>query len=73
VEYRDDGTATFAVARFSGLAGGALATMPMLPARYGLRDAGGRAATAFGVDEGLNMLLEFRREIVRTLLLRGNH
>jgi hypothetical protein len=72
VEYRADGAPVFAVARFSGLAGSGLATMPMLPARYGLRDAAGRAVMSFGVDEGFNVLREFRREIVRTLLLRGN-
>jgi hypothetical protein len=72
LEYRSDGTPTVAVARFSGLAGGQLATMRMLPAGYGLSDAAGRAVLAFGVDEGFNVVREFRREIVRTLLLRGS-
>jgi hypothetical protein len=72
VEYRADGAEVFAVARFSGIASGALATMPMLPAGYGLRDAAGRSVVAFGGDEGFNMLKEFRPEIVRTLLFRGN-
>lgn len=71
VEYRADGSPVFAVARFSGLAGGGLTT-PMLPAGYGVRDATGRAAMAFVIDEGFNVLQEFRTELVRTLLLRGN-
>jgi hypothetical protein len=70
VEYRSDGTPIFAVARFSGLAAGGLATMPMMPAGYGLSDAARRTVVAFGVDEGFHMLHEFRKEIVRTLLLR---
>jgi hypothetical protein len=70
-EYRGDGTRAFALSRFSGLAAGALATMPMLPAGYGLRDAAERSATAFAVDEGFNLLREFRREIVRTLVSDG--
>jgi hypothetical protein len=45
----------------------------MMPAGYGLRDAASRTVMAFGVDEGLNLLHEFRREIARTLLLWGNH
>lgn len=73
VEYRADGSATFAVARFSGIAAGSLATIPMLPSPYGFRNAAGRAGITLGVDEGFNMLQEFRKEIVRTLLLRGNH
>jgi hypothetical protein len=44
----------------------------MLPAGYGLRAAAARSVMAFGVDEGFNMLKEFRPEIVRTLLFRGN-
>jgi hypothetical protein len=69
-EYRAGGTPVPALARFSGLAAGSLATIPMLPAGYGLRDAAGRAVTAFGIDEGFNLLHEFRKEIVRTLLWR---
>jgi hypothetical protein len=70
LEYRPDDTPVFAVARFSGLATGALATIPMLPPGYGFRDAAHRAAMTFLVDEGFNVLQEFRPEIVRTLLLR---
>lgn len=73
LEYRRDQTPAFALARFSGLAAGALATMPMLPPGYGFRDAAQRAAMAFVMDEGFNMLHEFHNEIVRTLLFRGNH
>jgi hypothetical protein len=72
IEYRTDGTPAFAVARFSGLLAGAVAPMPMLPAGYGFRDAAQRSVTTFGVDEGFNMLIEFRKEIVRTLLFRKN-
>jgi hypothetical protein len=38
--------------------------MPMLPARYGEADAAGRSAMTFGVDEGFNVLQEFRKKIV---------
>jgi hypothetical protein len=72
LEHRSNGTPVFAVARFAGIASGGLATMPMLPGGYGMRAAAGRMVMAVGVDEGFNMLREFRREIVRTLLLRGN-
>jgi hypothetical protein len=44
----------------------------MLPEGYGVRDAAERSVMAFGVEEGFNVLQEFRREIVRTLLLRGH-
>lgn len=71
VEHRSDGAPVFAFAHFSGLTADGLATTPMLPAGYGLRYASGRAAMAFGVGEAVNVLQEFRREIVRTLLLRG--
>jgi hypothetical protein len=70
LEYRADDTPVFAVARFSGLATGALATMPMLPPGYGLHDAAHRAAMTFLVDEGFNVLQEFRPEIMRTVPLR---
>jgi hypothetical protein len=73
LEYRADDKPVIAIARFSGLATGALVTLPMLPPGYGFRDAAQRAAMAFLVDEGFNVLQEFRPEIVRTVLLRGKH
>jgi hypothetical protein len=41
---------------------------PFCQSGYGLSDAAKRTVTAFGVDEGFNVLREFRREIVHTLV-----
>jgi hypothetical protein len=65
-----EGANVFAFARMSGIVASTAVTAPMLPERYGLADAGSRAITAIGVDEGFNVLQEFWPEIKRTLLLR---
>jgi len=70
VERKADGSATFAVARLTGIYASAAITAPMLPGRYGPADANKRVVAALAIDEGFNILQEFWPEIKRTLLLR---
>jgi len=64
----DGGGLALPISRFAGVYSAALATVPFLPARYGVGDALNRATTFVAGDLGFNMLREFWPEIKRALL-----